>query len=182
MDTPSQLSFTTRSLHWVIALGFMVLCALGIYMALTETWWLYHWHKSFGIVLFTLILLRVVWRLKQGWPVPVRPYQRHEQQLAKLVHWVLLLGTIAMPVTGMLYSGSSGNGFGIFSWAIMPANPDLTNPSNVIPVSPALMEIGETAHELIGYTLVAALLLHIVGALKHHLWDRDGTLLRMLGK
>lgn len=182
MDTPSHLSFTTRSLHWIIAVGFIALSALGIYMALTETWWLYHWHKSFAILLFAIILLRVVWRLKQGWPVPVQRYQRHEQQLAKLVHWVLLLGTLAMPITGMIYSGSSGNGFGIFNWTIMPANPDPANPDNTIPFNATLMAFGETAHEIMGYTLVVALLAHIAGALKHHLWDKDGTLLRMLGK
>ncbi len=182
MDTPSRLSFTTRSLHWIIALGFIALSALGIYMALTETWSLYHWHKSFGIILFGIILVRVVWRLKQGWPVPLHRYQRYEQQLAKLVHWVLLLGTIAMPVTGMIYSGGSGNGFGIFSWAIMPINPDPAAPGSTIPFNETLMVIGETAHEVIGYTMVAALLLHIAGAIKHHLWDKDRTLLRMIGK
>lgn len=182
MDTQLTLSLTTRLLHWVIAIGFIGLSALGIYMANTETWPLYHWHKSLGIILFGVILLRVMWRLLQGWPIPINTYERHEQVLAKIVHWILLLGTIAMPVTGMIYSGSSGNGFGIFNWTLVQATPDPSNPGSVIPYSESLMQIGETTHEIIGYALVVAILLHIAGAIKHHVFDKDGTLLRMLGK
>lgn len=182
MDTQQTLSLTTRLLHWVIALGFIGLSALGIYMANTETWSLYHWHKSLGILLFGIILLRVVWRLWQGWPVAIHRYQHWEQQLAKITHWILLLGTIAMPVTGMIYSGSSGNGFGIFGWTLLQATPDPSNPGMVIPYSGNLEQIGESAHEIIGYALVVAIVLHIAGAIKHHVFDKDRTLLRMLGK
>lgn len=182
MDTQLTLSLTTRILHWLIAIGFIGLSALGIYMANTETWPLYHWHKSLGILLFVIIFLRVIWRLRQGWPVPLHVYQRREQQLAKITHWILLLGTIAMPITGMIYSGSSGNGFGIFGWTLIQATPDPTNPGTVIPYSETLTQIGETAHEIIGYALVIAILLHIAGTIKHHVFDKDRTLLRMLGK
>lgn len=182
MDTLLSLSKTTRLLHWIIAIGFIGLSALGIYMANTESWPLYHWHKSLGIILFGIILLRVLWRLRQGWPIPLHAYARREQQLAKIVHWTLLLGTIAMPLTGMLYSGSSGNGFGIFGWTLLAANPDPANPGNVIPLSENLMQIGETLHEIIGYALILAIVLHIAGAFKHHVVDKDRTLLRMMGK
>ena len=182
MDSQLTLSLTTRLLHWVIALGFIGLSLIGIYMANTETWWLYHWHKSLGVLLFGIILLRVIWRLWRGWPVAIHKYQLWEQQLAKITHWILLLGTIAMPITGMMYSGGSGNGFGIFGWRLMEATLDPTNPDMVIPYSETLEQIGETSHEIIGYTLVIAIVLHIAGAIKHHVFDKDGTLLRMLGK
>ena len=182
MDTALSFSLTTRLLHWIIAIGFIGLSAVGIYMANTESYALYHWHKSLGIILFGIILLRVVWRLLQGWPAPLNTYERHEQVLAKIVHWTLLLGTIAMPIAGMMYSGSSGNGFGIFGWTLLHATPDPANPGSVIPYSESLMQASETAHEIIGYGLVAAIVLHIAGALKHHLIDKDRTLLRMLGK
>lgn len=182
MDTPLSLGLTTRLLHWIVAIGFIGLSALGIYMANTETWPLYHWHKSLGIILFGVILLRVVWRLLQGWPIPLNSYERREQVLAKIVHWTLLLGTIAMPITGMIYSGSSGNGFGIFGWALVQATPDPGNPGSVIPYNESLMQVGETAHEIIGYGLIVAIVLHIAGAIKHHLIDKDRTLLRMLRK
>lgn len=50
-----------------------------------------------------------------------------------------------------------------------------------MPLNATLAAIGHTAHFLIGYTLVAALVLHVLGALKHHLIDKDATLKRMLG-
>lgn len=182
MDTKENLGLATRSLHWVIAIGFITLTAVGIYMANTETWALYPLHKSVGIILFLVILLRVGWRAKQGWPTPVGEYQKIEQVLAKITHWTLLLGTLAMPISGMFYSGFSGHGFGIFGWTLVKSNYDPENPGQVIPYSESLSTISEQAHEVIGYTLVIAIALHIAGACKHHFLDKDQTLLRMLGK
>ena len=182
MDTQNHLGLTSRSLHWIIAIGFIALSLIGIYMANTETFALYPIHKSTGIILFVFILLRVFWRLKQGWPAPVGQYQKIEQLLAKLTHWILLLGTLAMPITGMLYSGMSGHGFGIFGLTLVKSNDDPEQPGEVIPYNELLSTIGEQSHEIIGYALVVAIVLHIVGACKHHLLDKDRTLLRMLGK
>lgn len=182
MDTKDKLSLTTRSLHWIIAVCFIALTAVGIYMANTETHSLYSLHKSIGIILFVVILLRVGWRIKQGWPTPAGEYQKIEQLLAKVTHWILLLGTIAMPITGMLYSGMSGHGFGIFGWTIVKGNDDPESPGEVIPYNELLSAVGEQTHEIIGYTLAVAIVLHIAGACKHHLLDKDRTLLRMLGK
>jgi cytochrome b561 len=166
----------------VIAISFSALTAVGIYMANTESWALYPLHKSLGIILFLVILLRVGWRAKQGWPTPVGNYQKAEQVLAKITHWILLLGTLAMPITGMLYSGMSGHGFGIFGWTLVAGNHDINSPEQVIPYNESLSMISEQAHELIGYALVIAVTLHIAGACKHHFLDKDRTLLRMLGK
>lgn len=182
MDTQSHLGLTSRSLHWIIAIGFISLTLVGIYMANTDTSALYPLHKSTGVILFAIILLRVLWRLKQGWPAPVGQYQKIEQLSAKLTHWILLFGTLAMPITGMLYSGMSGHGFGIFGWTLVKKNYDPEQPGEVIPYSELLSTIGEQSHEIIGYTLVAAIVLHIAGACKHHFLDKDRTLLRMLGK
>lgn len=182
MDTKDKLSLTTRSLHWIIAMCFIALTAVGIYMANTETWMLYPLHKSMGIILFVVILLRVGWRIKQGWPTPAGQYQKIEQRLSKITHWILLLGTVAMPITGMFYSGMSGHGFDVFGWTLVKSNYDPQNQGQVIPHSELLSAISEQAHEIIGYTLTLAIGLHIIGACKHHFLDKDRTLLRMLGK
>lgn len=182
MDSKDKLSLTTRSLHWLIAICFIALIAVGIYMVTTETYSLYSMHKSMGVILLVIILLRVGWRIKQGWPAPVGQYQKTEQFMAKATHWVLLLGTIVMPIAGMLYSGMSGHGFGVFGWTIVKAKFDPLNPDKVIPYSELLSAIGEQTHEIIGYMLVVTIVLHIAGACKHHFRDKDRTLLRMLGK
>lgn len=150
-------------------------------MALTEAYGIYPIHKSIGVLALPLLMARAVWRLKQGWPEPLHPYSALQQGLAKLTHWALLLGVIALPISGMIYSGASGNGFGIFGLQLFPSN---YHPSEglAIPYHELLAVVGETAHEWLAYGLAAILGLHIAGALKHHLIDGDGTLKRMLGK
>lgn len=181
-DTVQTLSRTSRRLHWLVAIGFISLWAVGLYMANTETWALYDWHKSLGVLLFGIILWRVLWRLMKGWPPAAHAYPRRELVLAKITHWVLLLGTLALPLTGMLYSGASGHGFGIFGLTLVPTQYDPLAPGQVIPYSVFWSETGQAAHWILGYILGAAVVLHVAGALKHHFVDRDRTLLRQLGR
>ncbi len=176
------LTKRTIALHWLVALPFIGMLATGLYMKNTETWWLYSIHKSIGVILFTVILVRVIWRIKRGWPKPVRAYEKIEQILSKATHWLLILGTLAMPLSGMLLSAASGHGFGVFGLALMPSNPSPTTLGEVVPFSEGLYAFSAGIHEWAGYLLVATVLLHVAGALKHHFFDRDKTLLRMLNK
>jgi len=182
MDTQEKLSGTTISLHWIVACSMMVLLSTGLYMSNTETWTIYPLHKSLGVIALPIALLRVIWRLRHGWPTAIRDYSKIEKNLAKLVHCVLLIGTVAMPLTGMLFSAASGHGFGIFGMEIYPANPDPLKSEDVIARSKMWADIGENMHGIIGYTLIVALVLHMAGAIKHHFFDSDGTLMRMLGR
>lgn len=184
MENKHTFSKTTIWLHWLVAIIMMSTMALGAYMSLLEAegYRLYPIHKSIGVLVFPLLLVRVLWRLKQGWPEPLHHYSAVEQRLAKFTHWALLLGTVALPVSGMIYSGASGHGFGIFGLQIFPTNYHPTEVGQVIPYNELISVAGETAHEWIGYGLMAVLGLHITGALKHHVIDGDATLRRMLGK
>ncbi|SEB00974.1 cytochrome b [Alkalimonas amylolytica] len=173
---------TCRRLHWLVAVGFIVVSLVGLYMANTDTWYLYPWHKSAGIVLFSIIVLRVGWRLWCGWPASVAHDRQAEQRLAKIVHWLLLIGTVLMPVTGMMYSGFSGHGFGVFGWQLVAANPDPLELGQVLPYSAYWSTLSRLGHMMAGYTMLIAIVLHIAAALKHHFVDRDPTLLRMLGR
>lgn len=179
MDTAKKLTRTTITLHWVIALTILGLCAVGIYMVRTESWGLFHWHKSIGLILFTLILARLAWRLKQGLPPPVRASSRWEQLASHAAHWLLLAATVALPLSGMMYSGLGGHGFGIFGLELMESR---YVAGKAVPVNAGLSELGQTLHSGIGYALLGLVALHIAAALKHHLIDKDGTLTRMLGK
>jgi cytochrome b561 len=182
LDTINQFSWLTIGLHWLVAITILGLIGLGLYMTNLEVYEYYDTHKSIGIILSGIIVIRVIWRIKQGWPVPVSNYAKHEVLIAKTVHWVLIISTVLMPITGMMYSGASGHGFGIFGFEILRENSNPMKLGEVMPLSEFWSNFGQIAHELIGYLLIFTIVLHVVGAFKHHLIDKDTTLLRMLGK
>lgn len=182
MDTQNQLSPITRALHWLVALIIITMLAVGFYMATYEVWSLYPIHKAFGVLALLIILPRILWRLKNGWPTPVREYPTWEHKLALTTHWVLILGTLIMPISGFIFSGASGHGVDVFGLVIVPMNPDPANSHEVIPYNETMAGIGHETHEIVGYLMVIAIVLHVAGALKHHIIDKDRTLLRMLGK
>lgn len=184
-DKVEQLSATTIALHWLVALCMLSMPGVGYAMVRFELWSLYPWHKSAGVLVFVLALARVAWRLRQGWPRPVGEAEgavaRLERQLAKIVHWTLLVATLAMPLTGMIFSGASGHGFGTLGFELVDGQHDPANPGQVIAYSAAWAALGQSLHVWIAYVLAGAFVLHVAGAFKHHLLDRDGTLRRMLG-
>jgi cytochrome b561 len=182
MDTQQQLSPITRALHWLVALIIIGQLTVGFYMATFEVFALFPLHKAFGVIALLVILPRVIWRLKHGWPTPLRNYAAWEHKLALATHWVLILGTLLMPISGFIFSGASGHGVDIFGLVLAPTNPDPINLGKVIPFNKTVADAGHELHEILGYLMAFAIALHLAGALKHHIFDKDRTLLRMLGK
>ncbi len=180
-DTAQQLSPVTITLHWIVGLGVIGMLALGIYMAETETWALYPWHKSFGVLILLVVVPRVIWRLKSGWPAPVARFHPLEQRLVRTVQWTLLLATVLMPLSGFLMSSFGGTGVAVFGFDIVPRNPNPENPAMPLAHNAGLASFFHSMHTWVAWILVVTLLLHVSGALKHHLLNRDGTLRRMLG-
>lgn len=180
MDTPQKFSPLTIGLHWVIALTIIALTGIGFYMSIFEFYPLYDWHKSFGVVIFAIVLIRVWWRIKNGWPTPVREYPALEHRLAQATHWVLISATVLMPISGMMYSGLGGYGVKVFGWVMIPGHKNAEGQTE--PFHAGLAQLGAFTHEWLGYLLAGAIVLHLLGALKHHWFDKDRTLLRMLGR
>ncbi|MFA0440396.1 RNA methyltransferase [Vibrio sp. 10N.286.49.C2] len=180
-DTASQFAPMTLLLHWLVGLTMIGLLAIGVYMVENKAFALFPWHKSFGLLIFGFVLLRVVWRMKNGWPTPVGHYSKIEHILAHAVHWVLILGTLIMPISGFLNSALGGFGVEFFGLELIPKNIDPDNPKKVLPLNEGLYSIAHGAHYWVGYALIGAIILHVVGAVKHHVVDKDGTLRRMLG-
>lgn len=84
-----------------------------------------------------------------------------------------------MPVSGLMLSGGSGHGFGVFGLTLLTSNHSLTNPSVVVPYNEMVASLGFALHQWLGFSMVAVIVLHIVGALKHHVVYKDSTLKRM---
>lgn len=154
------------------------LLCVGVYMEEFSDYSLYPIHKSMGVLALLLILPRVVVRIIKGWPAAAGDYATHEIVLSKIAHWVLLLGTLLMPISGMLMSGLGGHGIHVFGVELMAKN--LNAAGKVEAINPTIAGIAHEAHGWIAYIVIGALVLHIAGAIKHHVMDKDRTLLRML--
>ena len=181
-DTPQKFSPVTVLLHWLVGLTIIGLLGVGIYMKQTETYALYPIHKSIGVLIFAVVLVRVAWRIKNGWPTPAGTYKKIEQILAKIVHYVLLIGSALIPLSGMTMSGMGGHGIKVFGFELVARNVDALDPGKTVPINGDIAGLAHSAHTVISYIVISALVLHVVGALKHHFVDKDGTILRMLGR
>lgn len=180
-DTRERLTRTTIALHWVVALFIILLMGVGMYMAENEVRTLYPLHKSMGMLAFVFIVWRVAYRLMKGFPPPAANYQAWEQTLSKIVHWVLLGGSLLFPLSGMAMSAMGGHGLMLFGLELFPANPNPAMPGKNLPLNKDLAGIAHEMHEILGPVMLVAIGLHVAGALKHHLIDKDGTLRRMRG-
>lgn len=180
-DNPNKLSALSIFLHWTVGITLIALMAVGWYMETNEVYSLYDIHKSIGIIIFVFIFVRVVWRLMKGFPKPVSQMDALQTILSKIVHWVLLLGTLAFPISGMIMSGAGGHGLEVFGLELLAPNIDPETGRSVA-INGELAGMGREVHGILLWVFIVALVLHIGGALKHHFIDKDGTLKRMLGK
>ena len=153
---------------------------VGWYMVRYEAWSLYPWHKSLGLLALLLACTRAIIRLREGWPSADPRHPAWERRLARLSHWGLLVFTLALPVSGALYSYASGHELAVFKLTLVPSQYD--GSGGVTPRLPQLEPVAQGLHRYLGWCLAALLTLHVAGALKHHWVDRDNTLLRMLTK
>ncbi|MCI5158380.1 MAG: cytochrome b [Candidatus Electrothrix sp. AUS1_2] len=181
IDTESKLGSNTLILHWAVGIMMIMLLATGVFMEETEAYALYPWHKAFGVLIILPVILRVLWRLKSGWPPPVREYKKSEKILAKFIHYLLIIGTVILPISGFMMSAMGGHGVDFFGLELVPRNPDPVNPMEVVPFNGAVAGIAHELHALAGSGVIIGVILHTLGVLKHHIIDKDGTLLRMMG-
>jgi cytochrome b561 len=128
-------------------------------------------HKSVGITIFALAVLRLAWRLLNPTPLLPNTLKPYERVLANLTHYGLYAILFIMPLTGWIMS--SARNFPV-SWFSLFQLPDLVAPSR--PLYDAMHE----THEILAWTLVGLATLHVLAALKHHFILKDDTLKRML--
>jgi cytochrome b561 len=164
------------ALHWLVAAGIVGMLAFGMVIGAMESGRektdAIQVHKSFGIVVGLLAVMRLMWRAREGFPHPVQGLPNWERLAARRMHELLLALTMLMPVTGILKSVTYARPVDVFG---VPLIPKLLAEKNV-----PLNEIVSSAHAVSGYLLAALVVLHVAAALKHHLVDRDATLSRML--
>ncbi len=138
-----------------------------------ETFILFARHKSIGITIFALAIIRLVWRFFNDQPALPLGMPSWQRNLAKTTHWLLYALIILMPITGVL--GSAANNFPV-TWFGIFTLPAFIGPNE------ALAERLHDLHGLLAGCLALLAALHLLAALKHHFFNRDDVLRRMLWK
>ena len=133
---------------------------------------LFSLHKTIGVTVFATALLRILWALSQPKPGLLHPDRKAEALAAEMVHWLLYGSLVAVPLSGWIHHAAT-TGFAPIWWPFGQSLP-------FVPKSEAVAGFFGGVHWVLVWTLAASLGLHIAGALKHHVIDRDATLRRML--
>jgi len=164
-----------KLLHWLVALLIFTQFALGW---LAVTWRLspakldfFVWHKSIGMLVLMLVILRLVWR--PATPAPPLPAGTPgwERAAAHVSHAMLYVAMLGMPLTGWVINSAAGVPFKIF-WRI--PLPSITAADKHVADAASLV------HFSLGVLLASILLVHIGAALRHHFVRRDNVLIHML--
>ena len=172
-NDPDHFGLITKLIHWAMALLVLGQIALGTELSFMRpglaNLWLYGLHKTGGFVALALILLRLIWHRISPPPLPLGPVEQWTNRLARAIHALIYALLVLIPLSGWI--GSSATGIDIMfadTWIVPP----------IAPVSETLDKAGFLAHWWLTRLLIAALLLHIAGAMKRAL-SRDGTIRRI---
>jgi cytochrome b561 len=174
-ESRGRYTAVAQALHWIIAalivtqftLAWMADdLPLGMHkLALLAR------HKSFGMTVFVLAVLRLGWRLFNPPPPLPDGMTSVERFLARSTHIGFYVLLFAMPLSGLLMSSAknySVSWFGLFTW------PNLIGPNE------HRFEVLKSTHYVLSIVLFCVAILHILAALKHHFWNKDDVLTRML--
>jgi len=176
--TPMPPRYTRPAiiLHWLIAL--LILCGfcVGLYMTGLKfsptKLSLYSYHKWIGVSVFTLAVLRALWRLTHTPPALPATMPDWQRAFAGALHLLLYVLILVIPLTGWLYSSAAGVPtvpFGISALQL----PDLLDRNKEMADSLRFL------HMTLNYTLATLVALHVAAAFKHQFIDKDGLLSRM---
>ena len=179
----------TKSFHWLTALLILSAIPLGLFandiahavrnpdIATTEAdvsraAFLFSLHKTIGVTVFFVALLRILWAVGQAKPGLLNGDKPLEARAAETVHWLLYGSLLLVPLTGWIHHAAT-TGFAPIWWPFGQSLP-------FVPKDEGLAHTFASLHYILNWVLWLSLAAHVAGALKHHVIDRDATLRRML--
>lgn len=174
-STQTDWSTVIKLFHWAMVLliiGMMILgwTAKGWPISPTKIK-LFFWHKSFGILILGLALLRLLWRLQDNAPSLPASTPRIERALARASHAMLYTLMVVMPISGWVVNSAGKFPFKVFGvWRL----PQIVAPDK------AVEELAKDVHLTLFWIFATLLLVHVTAALRHHFVLRNDVLVRML--
>ncbi len=177
MLTNSKKSYgwVAITIHWLSAALVFGLFAVGYWMVDLDYYsnWYHtapHYHQSVGLLLTLLTLVRLIWMLANPKPLLLSEKQ-WQNRLAHLVHLLLYLLLLSLFASGYLIVTLDGAPIAMFNWFELPS---------VLVIEDELKQLVGEIHKYAAYALMALVTLHALAAFKHHIINKDKTLLRML--
>lgn len=165
-----------RAFHWLVAILIVVQAVIGLTMVGMDLSpakvRVFALHKSIGMTILALVLLRIAWRLTELRPADPPAMPRWQRRAAHALHLVLYVLILAIPLSGWWFNSASNAPLVWFGWFDIPS---LTGGLDPVWKPRALL-----LHQSLFWLLVALLVLHVGAALWHHFRQRDEVLLRML--
>ena len=188
-NSTSAYGSVARTFHWATALLILTIIPVGILAnnlteqlqnpdfvlteaAINRVFFLFSLHKTLGVAIFFIALARIFWAISQPKPGLLNGDHKAEALAAETVHWLLYGSLLLVPLSGWMHHAAT-TGFAPIWW---PFGQNLP----LIPKDETVAELFSTSHHVLQWVLIASLVLHILGAFKHHLLDGDATLRRML--
>lgn len=174
-NTTSTFGFIAKSFHWVIAVIIIAMLVFGYFLEdvpapLQE--FAYNTHKTMGIIVLTLMVLRLGWRWCNIQPAYSSTYPLMMRFLAHASHYVIYGVVIAMPISGWVMATAAGKIPHFLGWFYFPM-PGIS-------LNPHLAGQAFQLHNLLAIVLIVLLSLHVIAALFHHFVLSDNVLRRML--
>jgi len=184
-DTQSRYGAVAMTLHWLIAVLIIFNICLGYYMNDMPNndpnhFAFVQFHKSTGLTILVLSVLRVMWRWINPFPPLPATMPMWEKAAARFVHGMFYFLIIAIPLAGWAMVSSSPLGlptmyYGWFEWPQIHALADLPRDQKQ-----HLIGTFRNTHNTLALLMACLIALHVLAALKHQFWDRDTVLKRML--
>ncbi len=170
----TRYSTGSKFFHWLIAIIVIAMLSGSFFLDdLPKDYqgFAFMMHKSFGLTVLFLMILRFLWILYQGKPNLPDTVPHWQRFLAHFVQYFLYLGIISMAMCGWVMSVAATRApvyFGLFKLSL-PIEPNK-----------GLAKLALQGHKTIAWILIGLVILHILGAVKHHFIDKDNVLKRML--
>jgi len=163
-----------RLIHWLMAIIILTLIAVGFYMAdlpkedaLRDV--LYPIHKSFGVTIFMLIILRIIIRFSTAIPPLPHTISKRDGTMAHIAYVVMYGLMICIPIFGYVMSNAFGFKVAWFGIAI-PV---------LVGTDISLGKLFQQLHAYAAFTLLAIIVIHTLAVVKHVWFDKENLLKRI---